>query len=41
MVIRNIHSLLGYSIAFGQTELQAFQTEKGLTDTKNQVELLN
>lgn len=32
-----MYSLLEHSIAFGQTELQAFQKEKGLTDTKTQV----
>jgi len=35
--IRNIHGLLEYSIAFGQTELQAFQADKGLPDTASQV----
>jgi len=37
LIIKNLHGLLEYSIAFGQNELQAYQTEKGLTDTKNEV----
>ncbi|MEK5034921.1 DUF5677 domain-containing protein [Paenibacillus sp. FSL R7-0302] len=37
MRISNIHDLLEYSLAFGNTELQAFQTGKDLTDTNNQV----